>query len=176
MAERNKTLLYRTNTKESVANASDLGNGEVAININDESPFLMFKNTSGKIEKVGAMKATTGISESVTMTQKAITDEFKLPSTYVKQEYPILDGVEFKATSGGDTLHQSITNIDSNVATLVRELINDEEVLAKAITVLRDTLGLDQNLLIGDAFTNSKNFKGCKTIIDALSVLDGKVK
>lgn len=175
MSERKQTLLYRTNTANSTPSVQELGEGELSANINSQSPMLMFKNEKNEIEKFGAMKATTGDSESVTMTQKAITNEFKLPNTYIAVDYPVLDDVQFVPTESGTTLHQSINNIDTNVSKLVTEVINDEEVLAKSFTVLRDTIGLDQNLLIGEAFKGTK-LEGCKTLIEALILLSNNMK
>ena len=175
MSERKQTLLYRTKKVNSTPSVQELGEGELSANINSQSPMLMFKNEKNEIEKFGAMKATTGNSESVTMTQKAITDEFKLPESYVKVNYPVLDNVQFVSTDKGETLHQSINNIDTNVSKLVTEVINNEEVLAKTFTVLRDTIGLNQNLLIGEAFKGTK-LEGCKTLIEALILLSNNMK
>ncbi len=72
MAKNNKIQLFRTETSGSTT--TDILKGELAMNINSNSPFIMFKDTSGTVQKLGSLSSSTGSSIYHTMTQKAITD------------------------------------------------------------------------------------------------------
>ena len=76
---RNKVLLYRTNTSGVSAPADSIVYGELVMNYNADTPFLMFKDTNNEIVKIGAMLNQLGDSEFHTVSQKGITDAFKLP-------------------------------------------------------------------------------------------------
>ena len=72
MAKNNKIQLFRTETSGSTT--TSIEKGELALNINSNSPFIMFKDTSGTVQKLGSLSTSTGSSIFHTMTQKAITD------------------------------------------------------------------------------------------------------
>ena len=72
MAKNNKIQLFRTETSGSTT--TSIEKGELALNINSNSPFIMFKDTSGTVQKLGSLSTSTGSSVFHTMTQKAITD------------------------------------------------------------------------------------------------------
>jgi hypothetical protein len=72
MAKNNKIQLFRTETSGSTT--TNIEKGELALNINSSSPFIMFKDTSGTVQKLGSLSTSTGSSVFHTMTQKAITD------------------------------------------------------------------------------------------------------
>ena len=72
MAKNNKIQLFRTETSGSTT--TSIEKGELALNINSSSPFIMFKDTSGTVQKLGSLSTSTGSSVFHTMTQKAITD------------------------------------------------------------------------------------------------------
>ena len=76
-----KVLLYRTSSEG--ITSPNLEIGEVALNYNANSPFLMFKDSSNAVQKVGALVSGTGYSEYVTMTQKAVTDALDAQKTAI---------------------------------------------------------------------------------------------
>lgn len=69
-----KVLLYRSDVSGKTPNIDSIATGELALNYNSDSPFLSFKDTNNKIQKIGSLSTTTGYSEYNTMTQKAITE------------------------------------------------------------------------------------------------------
>ena len=142
---RNKVLLYRTNTSGVSAPADSIVYGELVMNYNADTPFLMFKDTNNEIVKIGAMLNQLGDSEFHTVSQKGITDAFKLPEDYVSVEYPEVDSTSFTKTESGAVIYDAIKNIDQNVAILVQEVLDDEEVISKAITSLNESAGFNEN-------------------------------
>lgn len=142
---RNKVLLYRTNTSGVSAPADSIVYGELVMNYNANTPFLMFKDTNNEIVKIGAMLNQLGDSEFHTVSQKGITDAFKLPEDYVSVEYPEVDSTSFTKTESGAVIYDAIKNIDQNVAILVQEVLDDEEVISKAITSLNESAGFNEN-------------------------------
>lgn len=142
---RNKVLLYRTNTSGVSAPADSIVYGELVMNYNADTPFLMFKDTNNEIVKIGTMLNQLGDSEFHTVSQKGITDAFKLPEDYVSVEYPEVDSTSFTKTESGDVIYDAIKNIDQNVAILVQEVLDDEEVISKAITSLNESAGFNEN-------------------------------
>ena len=175
MEKRKYTQLYRTNKANSIPEVANLNEGELSININKESPMLFFKNTNNEIEKIGAMASSTGLSESHTMTQKSITDEFKLPKTYVKVDYPTLNNVTFDITDSGETLHNSIHNIDSNVSKLVGEVLKNETVVSASFNTVKESVGLTENLSY-EPKVNATYIKNAKNIAEANNILDENIK
>ena len=142
---RNKVLLYRTNTSGVSAPADSIVYGELVMNYNANTPFLMFKDTNNEIVKIGAMLNQLGDSEFHTVSQKGITDAFKLPEDYVSVEYPEVDSTSFTKTESGAVIYDAIKNIDQNVAILVQEVLDNEEVISKAITSLNESAGFNEN-------------------------------
>ena len=142
---RNKVLLYRTNTSGVSAPADSIVYGELVMNYNADTPFLMFKDTNNEIVKIGAMLNQLGDSEFHTVSQKGITDAFKLPEDYVSVEYPEVDSTSFTKTESGAVIYDAIKNIDQNVAILVQEVLDNEEVISKAITSLNESAGFNEN-------------------------------
>lgn len=142
---RNKVLLYRTNTSGVSAPADSIVYGELVMNYNADTPFLMFKDTNNEIVKIGTMLNQLGDSEFHTVSQKGITDAFKLPEDYVSVEYPEVDSTSFTKTESGAVIYDAIKNIDQNVAILVQEVLDDEEVISKAITSLNESAGFNEN-------------------------------
>ena len=69
-----KVLLYRSDVNGRMPDVNNIATGELALNYNSESPFLLFKDTENKIQKIGSLSTTTGYSEYNTMTQKSITE------------------------------------------------------------------------------------------------------
>ena len=72
-----KVLLYRSDVNGRMPDVNNIATGELALNYNSESPFLLFKDTENKIQKIGSLSTTTGYSEYNTMTQKSITESIE---------------------------------------------------------------------------------------------------
>lgn len=179
---RNKVLLYRTNKKGSVDN--NIEHGELALNFNAETPFLMLKDTENNIQKIGVLSNSTGQSEYHTMTQKAITDvieniELNLSSSYESVEYPSVtdtEGMElFKPAESGQTLDEAIKTVDQNVATLVQEVLNNEQVVSMALNKHNESAGFDENALYVKDVT-ATYINNATTLSEADSLLDGAIK
>ena len=196
-----KVLLYRTDISGKTPNISDVAIGELALNYNANSPFLAFKDTNNELQKIGALSNNTGDSEFVTMSQKAITEalenyytksetynkeevnelvnnldiDHKLSETYESVIYPSVedtDGIEFIAAKANDDLDTVVSNLDRNVSTLVQEVLNNEEVTAAAITEIKESVGLDENLkyVVNTETTyinNATSFAEADNLLDA---------
>ena len=236
MAKNNKIQLFRTETSGSTT--TSIEKGELALNINSSSPFIMFKDTSGTVQKLGSLSTSTGSSVFHTMTQKAITDalaarkndtdvlatsltneivarkavdgqtgqtytanrdayfisgatslndaDLKLdaalkshvtvPSDY-SVVYPTTDetgGVEFLNTIANDTVLESLEKVDSNVALLVEETLKNENVVAAAITEIKESVGLDENLKYVQN-TSANYIQNATTFSDADRLLDSAI-
>lgn len=179
---RNKVLLYRTNKQGSVD--SNIEHGELALNFNAETPFLMLKDTENNIQKIGVLSNSTGQSEYHTMTQKAITEvidniELNLSSSYESVEYPSVtntEGVElFNPAESGQTLDEAIKTVDQNVATLVQEVLNNEQVVSAALTKHNESAGFDENAsYVKD--TTATYIGNASTLSEADSLLDDAIK
>ena len=110
MDERIKISLYRTSNSGSTPNASSLADGELSMNLHKDTPMLMFKNSENEIEKVLPSLNSTGSSEYHTMTQKAITEEFILPSDY---------NVEYPEDTGASSFTTTLASSDIKTALLL---------------------------------------------------------
>lgn len=174
MAEntRKKIQLYRTNSIKSVA--TDLSEGELALNLNSSSPYIMFENSDGKLEKVGVLTDSIGNSEYHTMSQQAVTEHVTMPSNY-SVEYPTIegnDGVVFSAITSGESVVSAIEKVDSNVVLLVNGIIKDEETISSAFTEIKESVGLDENFEYvtyenGNYISSATNLYGADMLLDA---------
>lgn len=171
---RNKVLLYRTNTKDAVASKESLQYGEVAMNYNAETPFLMFKDSEDEIRKIGVVVNELGNSEINSISQKAVTDAFNLPEDYVAVEYPEVSDVNFIQTTASTHLYDSIKQVDQNVATLVQEVLDNEIVTAAALSQHNDSAGFDTNGKYVP-HTNSKVLSGASSLDQADALLDNEL-
>ena len=172
---RNKVLLYRTNTSGVSAQADSIQHGELAMNFNAETPFLMFKDTNNDIVKIGATTNVLGESELKSMSQKGVTDALKLPENYVSVEYPEVDSTSFTKTESGTVIYDAIKQVDQNVATLVQEMLDNEEVIAAAITSLNNSSGFDENCKY-IAPSESYLLSGASSLYEADLFLSNKIE
>ena len=143
MAKKNKILLYRTNIKGSTTN--DIEFGELALNYNPESPFIMFKDNDGSVKKMGSLSDELGESEYYTMSQKAITEQVKMPSNY-NVKYPSLSNTTLKETLSDSHIKEAIENIDSNVASVSQKIIDNEDNLNTKLNHIKNSIGLTSDL------------------------------
>ena len=172
---RNKVLLYRTNTSGVSAQADSIQHGELAMNFNAETPFLMFKDTNNDIVKIGTITNVLGESELKSMSQKGVTDALKLPENYVSVEYPEVDSTSFTKTESGTVIYDAIKQVDQNVATLVQEMLDNEEVIAAAITSLNNSSGFDENCKY-IAPSESYLLSGASSLYEADLFLSNKIE
>lgn len=183
MADNRKTvLLYRTTTSGLTPSAENIEHGELALNYNANTPFIAFKDADENIQKVGSLANTTGSSEFHTMTQKAVTDaindavgsvEHKISSGYTEAVYPDVKDIEgnnlFVPATKGQNLDEAIKTVDTNVATLVGEVLDNEMVVASTMTKLNESCGFNDN---GDYVKQ----EGAQYIADAESLVDADIK
>ena len=94
---------------------------------------------------------------------------------YTATEFAAVDGVEFEAVSADDTINGAIKKVESNVAKLVQETINNELVVAEATNAIKVAAGLNDNLeYVKDA---DANYIGeAASLADADSKLDAAIK
>ena len=94
---------------------------------------------------------------------------------YTATEFAAVDGVEFEAVSAEDTINGAIKKVESNVAKLVQETIDNELVVAEATNAIKVAAGLDDNLeYVKDADANY--IKEAASLADADSKLDAAIK
>lgn len=167
---RNKVLLYRTNKQGSVD--SNIEYGELALNYNSETPFLMLKDTENNIQKVGVLSNSTGQSEYHTMTQKAITEVIKTVSddltNAVNEINTEIENITSSVTESANevfigestpTMGSIELFIDESVDPISVEVYSKEEIDTKvsALNNIDTTLtsSLDSKVTYGDSKDNS---------------------
>lgn len=176
-----RVLLYRTVTSGNTPSADNIDYGELSLNYNSNTPFVAFKDDKNNIQKLGALSSTTGDSEYHTMSQKSITDAISnikhtLSDTYESVVYPTdTDGVVFTPASANMSLDEAVKQVDTNVATLVDEVLKNELVTAAAITKHNESAGFNQN---GEYVvdTASTYINDARNLSDADILLDSAIK
>ena len=108
---------------------------------------------------------TNGLFDSLTIS------DIHLTSDYSSVVYPEIDSTTFTSAKANDTLDVAIKTVDQNVATLVQEVLNNEEVVAAAITEIKESVGLNENLKYV-ANSNSNYISEATTFSEADSLLD----
>ena len=175
--ERNKVLLYRTDKSGNTPLASDIEHGEITLNYNSETPFIAFKDTEDNIQKIGTLQDVYTKSEIYNKTEvDELIDgiEHKLTSEYESVEYPTTSTVSFTAATADQTLDEAIHTVETNVSTLVSEVIKDEKVIAAAITEIKESAGFDINLkYVKDS--NATYISAATTLSEADSLLDNAI-
>lgn len=83
--------------------------------------------------------------------------------------------VTFISVSGSDTVSAAIRTLDQNIATLVQEVLKDEEVNAAAITEIKQSVGLSENLKYVKN-TEAAYISGAETLSEADSLLDAAIE
>ena len=145
MAEniRKKIQLYRT--AQSGTTASDVVIGELAMNYNSNSPFVMFKDNIGNIQKLGALSEVTGSSVFHTMTQKAITDAISSSNSNSSSQFDKIEAsiglaedgsyvkIDGDYTSGATTIVGAIDDLDTALKSEESDRIAADNVLQDAI-------------------------------------------
>lgn len=166
--ERRKIQLYRTYQLGTVA--SNIEIGEVALNYNPNSPFIMFKDSNDNIQKLGAMCGTSGTSEYFTMTQKSISDYLA-----TEKNARIVQDNKIEASVGlaedGSYIKRNNSNYINDANTIV-EAIDDLDKKAKehsdSIEAIEDFIGMNPE-------DGSSPKPVAEQITDAINSLDATV-
>ena len=166
--ERRKIQLYRTYQLGTVA--SNIEIGEVALNYNPNSPFIMFKDSNDSIQKLGAMRGTSGTSEYFTMTQKSISDYLA-----TEKNNRIAQDDKIEASVGlaedGSYIKRNNSNYINDANTIV-EAIDDLDKKAKEnsdpIEAIEDFIGMNPE-------DGSSPKPVAEQITDAINSLDATV-
>ena len=172
MAKKNKILLYRTNIKGSTTDNIEFG--ELALNYNPESPFIMFKDNDGSVKKIGSLSDELGESEYVTMSQKAITEQVTISSDY-NVAYPSLNGVTLVETVPNSHTKEAIANIDSNLSNISQYIIDSENGNNTKLSSIRTAAGLNANLTYKKN-TASNYISNASSLNNADVLLDIEIK
>lgn len=94
---------------------------------------------------------------------------------YTATEFAVVDGVEFEAVSADDTINGAIKKVESNVAKLVQETIDNELVVAEATNAIKVATGLNDNLeYVKDDDANY--IREAASLAEADSKLDAAIK
>ena len=181
-----KVQLFRTYNLGATTTNIDLG--ELALNYNPNSPFIMFKDNNGDIQKIGALSSVSGTSEYYTMTQKAITDALSNMKTNNSSQF---DKIEESVGLAADGSYIKVT--DSNY-------INDATTVVGAIDSLDDSLKAEETARIAKdnslqteldnsqsgvglaadgsyiKVTNSNYINASTTVVSAIDLLDKALK
>lgn len=112
---------------------------------------------------------TDGLLNSLEISDVVLSD------SYTSVEYPEVESVTFTAAKIGDTLDVAIKKVDQNVVTLVEETLKNEEVVAAAITEVKESVGLDENLKYVKN-TSANYIQNATTFSDADNLLDSAIK
>ena len=166
--ERRKIQLYRTYQLGTVA--SNIEIGEVALNYNPNSPFIMFKDSNDNIQKLGAMRGTSGTSEYFTMTQKSISDYLATEkNARIAQDNKIEASVGL--AEDGSYIKRNNSNYINDANTIV-EAIDDLDKKAKehsdSIEAIEDFIGMNPE-------DGSRPKPVAEQITDAINSLDATV-
>ena len=132
------------------------------------------KSANDRIDSLGELEFDDTelkglINELQTSKQNVLINE------YEEKTYPVIDDVEWKQVSNGDTITTAFDNIESNLVTLIDETIKNEEVIAQAITTIKDSIGLNDNIQY-EPNENAIYISGATSLIDADSLLDKAIK
>lgn len=134
-----------------------------AINALDKT----IENDNGNFSIV--ITQTDGLLNSLEISDVVLSDN------YTSVEYPEVESVTFTAAKIGDTLDVAIKKVDQNVVTLVEETLKNEEVVAAAITEIKESVGLDENLKYVKN-TSANYIQNATTFSDADNLLDSAIK
>ena len=134
-----------------------------AINALDKT----IENENGNFSIV--ITQTDGLLNSLEISDVVLSD------SYTSVEYPEVESVTFTAAKIGDTLDVAIKKVDQNVVTLVEETLKNEEVVAAAITEIKESVGLDENLKYVKN-TSANYIQNATTFSDADNLLDSAIK
>ena len=181
MAENNrkKIQLYRNYQLGAVAN--DIDFGELALNYNPRSPFIMFKDNAGDIQKIGALSSSTGSSIYHTMTQKAITDALSSSNTSSVEQFDKIEASIGLATDGSykkrtdsNYINNSTTVVDG-INLLDKALKTEENARIAQDDKIEGSIGLNADGSY-EQRVDSNYINGATTVVGAINTLDIALK
>ena len=153
--------------EESARTAADDALSERIKAIEDDKTFVKEITVNGVDAAVANNKATVTIEG----------DNIAVSSGYGDAvTYPTLSNtaVTFTAVKGSDTVDAAIKQLDQNVATLVQEVLNNEEVTAAALTKHNESCGFNENAEYV-ANTAATYINNASNLVEADNLLDAAI-
>lgn len=157
---------------------------KLATDINDAKSELagQIESVSGNLSSVSGSYLTNitvnGVEGSVANNMATVTvdgGDVALSTDYVSANYETVEGKTFTAAKAGDSIDTAIKAVDTNVATLLGAVLENEETTAAAITAINDAAGLSKNA--GYPVNTSANYiSGATNLVDADNKLDAAIK
>ena len=127
--------------------------------------------TAISVNEVGATITNKVATVTVEGDNIAVSSEYGDTVTY-----PTLSNtaVTFTAVEGSDKVDAAIKKLDQNVATLVQEVLNNEEVTAAALTKHNESCGFDENAnyVVNESATY---ISGATSLAEADNLLDAAI-
>ena len=125
------------------------------------------ENTNGNLDI--SVVQTNGLLASMTISDIALSDDYSAIT------YPSVDSVTFTPAEAGDILDSAIEKLDKNIATLVQEVLNNENVVAAALTKHNESAGFDENANYIQN-TNANFISNATTLSEADDLLDAALQ
>ena len=151
-------------TLESINDELNGLDGKVAALENNKS-FVKELTVNGVDATIANNKATVTIDGS----------DVKLSSEYVNADYANVTSANLTAVNDGDTIDIAVSTLEGNIEKLTKEVLDNEEVCAAAITKLNEQLGFNENAEFipceGSQYINAATY-----IANALCILDSSLK
>lgn len=113
-----------------------------------------------------ALETTNGLKVSKVRTSSSYGDSVT---------YPIITNVTFTPVEKETLLDTALKNVDRNVATLANEVLNNEKVVANALTAMNSAAGFDENGKYS-AVSGATYIASATSVKDATAKLDAAIK
>ena len=141
---------YAANTSaKHISAATSLNDADIKLNNAITAETKARQDAINALDKT-ISKTNDNFDISITQTDGLFNtltiSDIHLTSGYTSVNYPEVDSTTFTSAKANDTLDVAIKTVDQNVATLVQEVLNNEEVVAAAITKIKESIGVDENL------------------------------
>ena len=185
-----KRHLIHVNSHEIINNRpklplqADIMHGELAVNYAKGDETISLKNDENEIVSFNIGKSIKGVKVNdvdATITSGiasvTISGSDENVGTYESVQYP----QEFTGAtniSGSQTIAEAFNAVESTVATLSQELINDELAISNAIQALGDAAGTinEDNEIAYVPDTEAKFISGATSLSEADSLLDAAIQ
>ena len=185
-----KRHLIHVNSHEIINNRpklplqADIMHGELAVNYAKGDETISLKNDENEIVSFNIGKSIKGVKVNdvdATITSGiasvTISGSDENVGTYESVQYP----QEFTGAtniSGSQTIAEAFNAVESTVATLSQELINDELAISNAIQALGDAAGTinEDNEIAYIPDTEAKFISGATSLSEADSLLDAAIQ
>ena len=87
----------------------------------------------------------------------------------------MVSSTEFNAVSASESIENAINKLDTSIAQLVQEVLDDEEVMSSVMTIHNESCGFDENG--GYIKSEESNYiSNALSLYEADIILDNKVK